>query len=313
MVLLAILLAALTYWLIERPVRFGRRAMRSKTAALVVSMVVLGGIGGWVFGEKGIPTRKSLPIKAADLFSMNYGKLFLLNPGNHSCAHISGNYEDKIKKYQVCDYQDVNGNTTVALIGSSHARAIFPDVAAYNASKGVNTLVFWRNVSANPVNRGTYSEYPDKEDNIRFSEWVFQALEGDLKINKVFLFAYPDEEMQPAIDRLHAKNKKVYVVELHPHLPFDIRSVLPEQPFRPRKEIHSPRSRENLRFDAEREQLNRLRNATIVLTRDVFCPTEECLIFDDAGRPLYFDYGHLTPGIGGRLLLEKALKPYLDE
>jgi hypothetical protein len=286
--------------------------MRSKTAALVVLMVILGGIGGWVFWENGIPARKSLPIKAANL-SMNYDKLFLFNPGNHSCAQIPGYYEDNIKIYQTCDYRDVNGNTTVALIGYSHARAIFPDVAAYNASKGVNTLVLWRPALANPVNRKTHTEYPDKEDNIRFSEWVFQVLESDPKINKVFIFAHPDEGMQPAIDRLHAKNKKVYVVERHPHLPFDIKSVLPEQPFRPKKEIHSPRSREDKRFDAEREQLNRLRNATIVPTRDIFCPTEECLIFDGAGRPLYFDNGHLTSGIGGRLLLEKALKPYLDE
>jgi peptidoglycan/LPS O-acetylase OafA/YrhL len=312
MVLLAILLATLTYWLIERPVRFGHRGRRNKTAALVVLMVIIGSVGGWIFEEKGIPARKNLPTKAANL-TMNYDKLLLFNPENHSCAQIPGYYEDNIKIYQTCDYQDVNGNTTVALIGYSHARVIFPDVAAYDASKGVNTLVLWRPAFANPVNGETHLQYPDKEDNIRFSEWVFQVLESDPKIHKVFLFASADEKMQDAIDRLHAKNKKVYVVELHPRLPFDIKSVLPEQPFRPKKETHSPRSREDKRFNAEREQLNRLRNATIVDTRDVFCPTSECLVFDGAGRPLYFDNEHLTPGIGGRLLLEKALKPCLDE
>jgi hypothetical protein len=272
-------------------------------------LIGIGSVGGYVFWKEGMPTRKSLPIKSNNV-QKTWETLFFRNPENYSCEHLVGYQTDS--KYQICDYFDINGKETIALVGHSHARGAFPDVAAYNASKGVNTIVFWRGGLANPVNKEHHPEYMDKADNFRFSEWVFSTLEHDPKIHKVFLFAVT-KNMQQAIDRLHAAGKQVYAVEEQPHLPFDIKSVLPEQPFRPKKKIQILRSREDTRFSSERQQALQLENVKVVFTRDAFCPTDECLVFDTDGRPLYLDSSHLFPGTGGKILVEKALKPYLDE
>jgi hypothetical protein len=309
----AVLLAIATYWIVERPIRFGKQAQGIKAVVLVGLLVGIGGAGGYVFWKEGMPMRESISTKPKTrmVLTKDFVRLFYKNPENHSCEHLS-DYQADIKS-QTCDYYDVKGKVTVALVGYSHARAAFPDVAAYNASKGVNTLVIWNPGGTNPVDIiGTHPfNYVDRNI-IRLSEWVFSTLEQDPKIHKVFLFA-EFENMQQAIYRLHVAGKQVYAVEPHPKLPFDIESILPGQPFRPKKEVHILRSREEKRYASVRQQAQQLKNVKIIFTRDAFCQIEECLVFDTTGRPLYFDSGHLTPGVGGKILLEKALKPYLDE
>jgi peptidoglycan/LPS O-acetylase OafA/YrhL len=290
MLVVAVGLATATYWIVERPVRFGKRARGIKTIILLGLLVGMGSVGEYVFWKEGMPARKSLPVKENVLAKID-ANLFDKNPENHSCEHLADYQADK--EYQTCDYHNVNGKETVALVGHSHSRVAFPDVAAYNASKGINTLVLWRPGLANPIDRKQHTNHMDIADNTRFSEWVFSTLARDPKIHKVFLFADRDN-MQEAIDRLHAAGKQVYAVEEHPHLPFDIKTVLPEQPFRPKKKIQVLRSREDERYATVRQRTSQWKNVKVVYTRDVFCPIDECLLFDMAGRPLYFDISHWT-------------------
>lgn len=53
-VLIALVLAAATYFLVERPIRFGRGNKKLKTCALILLMSAVAGLGLYVF-ERGTP------------------------------------------------------------------------------------------------------------------------------------------------------------------------------------------------------------------------------------------------------------------
>jgi hypothetical protein len=99
-----------------------------------------------------------------------------------------------------------------------------------------------------------------------------------------------------------------------------IRTLLNVQPLRDR--FKPLPSREEIRLykkdvlQHQKEYLKTLKlleDVTIIYTVDAFCPKEECLLFNEQGFPLYFDDDHLSQRSGGKFLVEKALKPYLDE
>jgi hypothetical protein len=52
--------------------------------------------------------------------------------------------------------------------------------------------------------------------------------------------------------------------------------------------------------------------ATVVYSLDVFCPRDECLMFDERGLPLYYDDDHLS-NAGSDFQAERLLAPYLTD
>ena len=132
--------------------------------------------------------------------------------------------------------------------------------------------------------------------------------------------------MQRTIDRLNRIGKTVYVLAENPvwpgmrkgSNPQYIRDLINIQPLRDyfnpvRKEIHLYK-KDVLKHQKEYlEMLKSLRGATIIQSIDAFCPTEECLLLNEEGFPLYWDDDHISQRTGGKFLVEKVLKPYLDE
>ena len=57
--------------------------------------------------------------------------------------------------------------------------------------------------------------------------------------------------------------------------------------------------------------LKDIKGAKIIYTLDAFCPTNECLLFNEQGLPLYWDDDHLSVHAGGNFLVDKVLEPYL--
>jgi hypothetical protein len=229
-----------------------------------------------------------------------------------------------------CLYSNIGSSETILLLGDSHARSAFPAIAEYNARHGRNTLMF-----------GVVPKDWQARKDSSYSEALLHAI-SDQKIHKVFLISrnvmyikgwdfdaqigsprpdWLETSVQPVIDSLRKLGKEVFVVAENPVLPFDPRKLLDVQPFR--QTLRGLLGSTNDPFHHGRTDvlehqkeylaaLDRLRGATVIHSIDAFCPAEECLLFDEQGGLLYRDDDHLSTYAGGRFLVEKLLKPYLD-
>jgi hypothetical protein len=187
-----------------------------------------------------------------------------------------------------------------------------------NAELGVNTVLFGDCGKKSPV-------YAVETD---FSNKIFSALQEDKNIRKVFLITRGpvyisgveegnsldkfSANYQVAVDRLRQVGKEVFIVAENPEWPRDIRDVFPFQPLRPWREMPHLYKK-----DVQKEQqkyldiLKNIKGAEIIYTLDAFCPTDECLLFNEQGLPLYWDGNHLSAHAGGKFLVDKVLEPYL--
>ena len=321
LLVLALGLATLTYLLIERPTRFGARAKGLKAAVLLALLLALGGVGGMVYLKAGLSERAAV-VEVAD-FIKEIGSVRTLFQ-DEDCKKRYGFENSPETDY--CLYRDVKGEATVAIIGDSHAIYAFESVAAYNARRGVNTVGLGRSGEGNPAN-GKIAE-------TKYLQKVFSALRTDSKIHKVFIITrgmmylsgmdYVEGEYarisakefknktQATVDRLSAAGKAVYIVAENPELPVNIRDSFPLQPLRPRRErLRLSKADVLARQQEYLDVLKSISGAKIIDTVDIFCPTEECLLVNARGLPLYYDDDHLSIHAGGEFLVDYVLKPYL--
>ncbi|MDR0747458.1 MAG: acyltransferase, partial [Helicobacteraceae bacterium] len=314
LILIAIALSILTYYLIERPIRFGKKGRGIKAILLVVALVGVGLYGAFAYKFNNL----LMPFKIESLKDVSQA--------------LSGykfiEYIDCKKQYRItngyCIFNDQNGSETIAIMGDSFSWASFQAIAEFNAKKGRNTLSIYDvghlnsgkvDGSLNPVwGQFAANDYKDK---------VFDLVTYDNQIRKVFFIVNPHSiepidfynRIQNSVDRLIEANKKVYVVANQPWLPKHIKDIIVFNPLKLKLRDDFEIYREE-RFKAHKEyyeEFAKIKGATIISTFDIFCPTEKCLYLDENGIPLYSDHAHLSVTAGGRFLVEKVLKPYLDE
>jgi peptidoglycan/LPS O-acetylase OafA/YrhL len=320
----AVLLATLTYWLVERPIRFGKRVRKAKMAALVVMLIAILCAGMYVKYEKGIPSRKAAITGTAFLPQIDWHKIAAGTPCPKFAEAEPAPYRTGFLQ---CRYHAVGGKQTVAIIGDSHAQVAFDALARHNAQLGLNTLLLMRHLHDNPiVAHYVNGSWDTPESNRAFADWSFNVLTQNPNLDKVFIFMHSvyiidtlgeknyREAIQTAVDRLHAAGKNVFLVVDNPLLPFDIRDAIAAQPLRPpvparyrekvwKKDVQPQQQRQIVIWRA-------IQNARIIDTLDAFCPTDECPLLDQSGQALYFDDNHLAPA-GSRLLVEEVLKPWI--
>ena len=114
-VVLSVLLAYLTYRLIERPLRFHRRR-RTVVAGLVAAVVIIGGVGAFTFQQNGISQRRFNDINIA------------IDPGEVRDIDLISSFGcglpfDIEVLFADCR-TDVRGSATYALIGDSKATTL---------------------------------------------------------------------------------------------------------------------------------------------------------------------------------------------
>ncbi|MDR1349268.1 MAG: acyltransferase, partial [Zoogloeaceae bacterium] len=295
MVFIALALATLTYWAVERPIRFGKNARKLKMIALIAFMITLGITGGIVYQQK----VKNLPENYRDILFRD-----------EACDVIADGY---------CKYHDAKGKATVLVVGDSHAAMAYERIAIHNEKNGVNTLLLGHSIEFNPVN--------GKLANLDYVSRLFYAVQSDTKIKKVFIFTrgmyYIDsrgkeffvQKTQASIDNLLQMGKEVYLVADNPDLPFNIRSIFSIQPLllMNRKKAALYKTGVLTHQKVYLQALQELKGAKILYTLDAFCPENECLLFNENGLPLYYDYNHISIHAGGEFLVQRVLAPYLDE
>ena len=308
----AVVLAWLTYRLVEQPVR--RNAVNKTIPAILFLLMMLVGIAGvTVYYLDGAPNRW-----AAREFKNNKSELVRLPAIDEECRSYVGP-DDLIFPY--CRFQDAGGAATVAVIGDSHAHVAFPGIAERLSGAGINTVLL-ANSGCPPFIGAEYgnTESAKAQCKAQIEKIVSEAAERS-DIHHVFIFSrgalyvsgqgYGEierrrtdiphipaqvfkEGLQRTISRLRAAGKTVYYVNENPEVGVDPTACV-DRPFRlnvrdcsvPLDEVLQ-RQREYLDVTAALEDVE------LVSPLSAFCPAGQCRALGSDGTLLYADGDHLS-------------------
>ncbi|MDR0869056.1 MAG: hypothetical protein LBP75_11410, partial [Planctomycetota bacterium] len=310
--------SVITYFAIEKPLRFGKRFRRAKTVGLVAAMLAVGIFGYFVAEKKGLNAEKVIAGRTID-------------GGWSEWARKKYGLQNSWKEYGgekplAADsfFVDCNSEKTVALVGDSHAQQYFPAMARANRENGVNTLLF-AEPGAPMVLDGEqyllrYHKNADRRAHYRSDyRGIFDFLANRQDVRKVFLSitklpANDIRYMQNTVDFLTAAGKEVYVLMDNPSFDFNPTDYLSRAPtgflFPAKKMPVVPRAEIEKRMSAYLKIMAEIKGATLLESLDIFCPQGQNLWFDGNGDLLYFDSNHLSLA-GGEYRVQKQLAKYL--
>jgi peptidoglycan/LPS O-acetylase OafA/YrhL len=134
-VVLAIVLAIVTYFVIEKPIRFNRSFQRSKTITLVVLMILIGFIGYNCYSRGGIEYRHKDFIKQVSGYQFDKVK----EQRQHECF-VMDSKEDLSHFATSCIHTE--SAFKVVLWGDSHGGSIYPGFAELEKNYPVSVSQF---------------------------------------------------------------------------------------------------------------------------------------------------------------------------
>lgn len=133
LVLIAIALSALTYYLVEKPIRFGKH-LKAKTIILVILMTIVGGVGYNTYKREGLGFR--LPKDFAQL--SNYQASEVREISYTAWRRYSCFLEDSqtFSAYAKCETVNYMPNKpSILLWGDSHAASLYPGIESKYSSQ----------------------------------------------------------------------------------------------------------------------------------------------------------------------------------
>lgn len=183
-ILASILLAWMTYWLVEKPVRFGRYG-KEKTTILVLLMIIIGSIGYSTYARDGLafraPLDKSLTYQA-------YSKSIVRTDKEKECFDIPYAFEKNGDWF--CKLGDKTIRPSLFAYGDSHALSLIPAIHKFGVENGRQIL--FSGSSGCPPLLGVQSlrgaEWRKKYNCQRLNERIFEYVR-DNRIESVLLIA----------------------------------------------------------------------------------------------------------------------------
>lgn len=297
------ILAYLTYRFIDKPMRFGSH-LKIKTIFLLVAMLSVGSVGYYTYKSGGIESRFTPLISSNNLDQRSWQ--WNLHPeGTQNCEKELSNF-----KYTICS---TTTNPTVAIIGDSHAAALFYGFTQSNNSKLNQVAVFAGGAcqptlgiqsypGCNKLLRETLSKIR-RSPNIKYvllTSYYYEDIENAK--NPETLSAYV-EGYTKTIKALEGMGKKVIFVIDIPAMIGNPELCVPgpnklRQKYQKIPEFCSALSESDLRPRTEYDQfLERLRdqNSNIIFydPSSLLCQEGKCKIFNNS-ELLYSDSHHLS-------------------
>jgi peptidoglycan/LPS O-acetylase OafA/YrhL len=326
----SVILSILTYFYIEKPIRYNIKYRNIKTVSLPIILIFIGLIGFGIYFNKGLPNRSNFKQLINQADNLEIIKLY----DESGLQYISDGF--KYRDIIHCRFTNLNSNERIAIFGDSHALAAFHGISNVISKKNIDTLYLGRIGNYFPF-IGLYNYIsPDYKNNWNSTNYyIYNKILNDKKIIKVFIISrgvyeltgsdidvglnnlftpIPQEiyrkSIQLSIDLFVKYGKKVYFVTENPVLPIPATN-LSQHAFEPNKTFLSKK----FVIEHQKEYLNivnSLKNVTIINSLDLFCPDDYCLITDSEGYYLYRDQNHLSKA-GSKFLAENLLYKYLIE
>lgn len=307
-VLISIVLAWLTYRLIEKPIRFGKHN-KEKTITLLGLMVIVGYTGYNCYKQEGLVFRASLQsqvINDGDIGSeifFNY-----LTQNYYLCTPIAIQKEALITNLEAssitrCYQSRENEPIKIAIIGDSHAEALFIGLA--DALPRTN-IVYYTKASLPYINNNDYKN-------------IYYSVLNNNNITTVILTGYWNSNWNPTedggndliktVNTLTAAHKMVYITDDVPDFSFDPQGCKYLRNF----SLHNNLCKEDINFFYLRHKifypiLQLIEKANpdvkILKTSEYFCGEGFCNMAKD-GILFYRDNDHLN--INGSMYLGKEI------
>lgn len=305
LLLLAFVLAILTFLFIEKPLRFGKtRFIELKLVTALVFTTVLGLI---VFLADGMPDRQAVAECRQFTNELQWVKTtYLRDPvinGSYKPADelsIPWGDHGKAGWYQYM-YKDSGSDVTYAIWGNSYGRHAFYGLANIFARENINTLYIggWT-----PKNRLVLPDMNTNDISSIYSGKIIDFLCSQPSIRKIFILHrfFPDilddpeiyaKKLQSVIDKFSSSKKQVYMIQQNPTLPNNIRHYI-NRPLKDHTRLVVDRKFYDMEYTKLRKLYSRLNNIAIIDTAPLWCPGLQCRIYDDTGQPLYTDRIHLN-------------------
>lgn len=326
LVLLSFVLAAITYLLIERPMRFGEYK-KVKVAGLAVAVAIVGLAGLYVKNHKGLPKRAS--VVAYEKAVQQLGDPVLREVKNKAGVEYVG--KEIAKSLFFCRYSGTDFAQTVAVVGDSHAHSAYHGIASLGKEMGFNTVLLGASVGnmRTLLLRGEDSKIIDillEKPDIKLVFLVFRMpkyIKGKDRPDNWFQTARKNggaavffrKKLQNMLDRLKSAGKEVIIVNDNPTLPADPRDYAKRPSFFARKERLLPVLLQRDTLEQQKEVLallSMVKGATVVSPVDVFCDSHKCRVFDEKGWFLYYDDNHLSEA-GSEFQARQLFLPYLKK
>ncbi len=328
LVIVSFILAALTYFMVEKPVRFGKKACKAKAWCLLAAMVIVGCAGACVWQAKGIALRACLnqvPPVPEEIWRP-------FNVDAKNCHVFNGTHYMELP---------TENKSATLFIGDSNAMMYFARIKELSEveSKTINTTIWFTHEGRIPIPGMRYSE----ENDTRYAENALEFIKTKQDIRNVVIVAQwfmyfngfgrnadkiflGDISATGLLDRLstycaafHATGKKVFLVLNIPYsLSFNYYDIVMRK-LTSFPQIINLNLRgvdrktmlyataygqygtndvpENRQFDTLRKALaaaGRKGGAEIIDPVEYLCK-EECAKVDVKGEAIYMNSGHLNP------------------
>ena len=293
-VVISILLAWLTYELIEKPIRFGKRG-KAKTITLIVLIAVVGFVGYSCVKREGFISRAGLLFKVKNAGAIGH-ETFLKYQHQYffPCTPTDIQKESPVWGDEIRCFQSKKSEVKeIAIIGDSHAEHLFIGLAEQLAS--VNIVYYLQNSLPVVSNR----EF----------EKIFKYVVRDENITTVILTAFwsgrsssvsensdLEKELIETVNELTAAGKKVYVTDDVPNFSFPSKQCKYESNW-----IHTNKCTEDKEVFLQQyrqyfpilQSVKEKTNVQILRTAGYFCNEKLCSM-ERNGSILYSDGDHLS-------------------
>ena len=301
MVLLAILLAWLTYRFIEKPIRFNKKSWFTPARLLFISCFLIL-IAGYTFLNHGLPNRSAAQLKILNAGDVGHDEFRnLTNLQNNYCVYQRDNAF-------FCDEKLSHFSKQIAIVGDSHAEQLALGLTSKNPSVGF--VLFDTNQTL------PFLSSPQ-------SQKLLKAIAESKKIEGVILAAYwnlrapqiasPNQYQEDIISTanyLSSGSKRVYVVFGIPNFTFLPTKCKFDWPF-----LRVQQCNENQFFETQYlcyatffYQASLHSKANLIDLKSAFCQGNTCSMAKN-GELLFRDDNHL--GIHGSILVGKIISSKL--
>ena len=299
MVLLAILLAWLTYRFIEKPIRFNKNSFFTPIRLFLIGVAFFF-ISGFVYLNNGLPNRAAAQLKILNAGDIGHDKF-------RTYLHAQPNYcEYQDATSSKCNEQFLKYKRVIAVVGDSHAEHVLlglteemPDTA-FMLFDTNQTLPF---VSS------------------QLSNHFFDVIDSNSKIDSVVLVAYwhlrkqliaPGssylQEITPTAQKLTAHGKKVFLIDGTPNFSFLPTKCKYDWPF-----LRVQQCTESKLFEKQHSQYRsdfveaaQQSPVQLVQLSQLFCEAGTCTMAKD-GQLFFRDDNHLNMN-GSRYIAKEIIK-----